>query len=228
MKRTMKKMTNSTIKDIKKFNNKLESYEERRSHVESVFAAAPGVTQYIENTMIGNPSPLEQQAIPRTIEEHGTYLLNSKDVTSGREQEYSYYRDERDFRSNYAAGNRTVSTDIEEREDLHEQVDFLATSIIPIEYLNRLFDFDSMTSSEWMKMLKFGLKDKDNPESMLKEFMSYMYELIQESIEDPEDLLIVDLLIAGKSQEQIGVELDKSRATIGYRINNVIRKKVTA
>lgn len=221
-------MANSTIKDIKNFNNKLKNYEERRSHVEFVFAANPGITQYIENMMIRNPTQLEQQAIPKAIEEHGTYLLNSKDVTSGREQEYSYYRDERDFRSNYAAGRKTISTDIEEREDLHDKVEFLSTSIIPIEYLNRLFDFDSMSSSEWMKMLKFGLKEKDNPESMLREFMSYMYELIQESVEDPEDLLIVDLLIAGKSQEQIGVELDKSRATIGYRINNVIRKKVTA
>ena len=215
MRRTYK-MTSSLLKQVRKFDNGLDTYKERSEFISNIY----------ENVDCIGESAMENSEIARTIEEQATYLLNGKDVESGRKQEYSYYRNESDYRSNYSVGGNTISTDFGEREDLHETYDPNENLNIIIDNVNSLFYLDKMSIEEKKRLIKIGLKEKDNELNDLSYLMMELYEYILDTLDDDVDRKVVEFCSKGLTELEIASMIGVSRRSVNKRINRICEKKI--
>lgn len=209
-------MTSNLLKQIRKFDNGLDTYIERTEFIEELYA---------DVDLVGSTAMCNSE-MARTLEEQATYLLNSKDVESGRKQEYAYYRNESDYRSNYSVGINTVSTDFEQREDLHEVYFSESESNITIDNVNELFYLDNMTVEEKKRLIKIGLREKDNDKNSLSDTMQDLYEYILDILDDDIDKRVLTLCSNGLTELEIADHIGVSRRSINKRINRICEKKI--
>ena len=206
---------NKTLKEVRKFNNDIKTFEERKDFIETLYQDKEVLEEAMHNDKIA-----------KTIEEQATYLLNSSDVSSGRKIEESYYRDEVDYRSNYPIGNKTISTDIEQREDIHQTTNHIDEMFNEDSRFDDMFCLLNMTTEEKKKLIKVGLKEKDNKDSTLQEVMQRLYDEIMSKLTDEIDKKIVELIHFDISMDSISDELNINKRNVYKRFERICEKKI--
>ena len=90
----------------------------------------------------------------------------------------------------------------------------------------RLFNFNEMTPDQKKRLIKKGLKEKDNEYFAIREDLRSAYEYIMDMLTDEKDLDIVDMLISGMTEAEIADEMGVKRQGINKRIKNIVEKKI--
>ena len=163
--------------------------------------------------------------IPRALEMMGKYLLKSQDILSCRElDEYSFYEDESEYAKRKISKDTAV-IDQHEAASAFENGEPLATNHgfeERLDYLVGLLDISAMTQDEKRKLLSVGISQKDNKGSEIQSQMSKIYDDIIENLKKKDDKDIIDLLISGKTEEQIASILGGTRQNINKKIKRII------
>lgn len=206
-------MDKSKYDILNNFDNVLKTYDERKSHVENTCESLESMNVSLMVEAMNNNS------VSDIIEKQATYLLNSLDVESGRKQEYGYYRDDTDYKSNYAIGGNTLLTD-----NLDDFERYMANkSIGKFETTSDLLDIKVMTPDNKKRFLKYGIGDMDL-KSFSNQFQSKIKILIDniiDSTKDDIDKEIVINLINGESELSISEKLGISRRSVNKRLNKI-------
>lgn len=118
------------INDFQKYDSTIKKYEDRLSMVEelindeddSLHTFFPTYfEQYYNSTPSQNGYLSEEDAVCRTIEGLGTYLLNSKDIQSNRKIEYRFWKSKREY-NNYKESKNVNESSIDTGEDSNVDV----------------------------------------------------------------------------------------------------------
>lgn len=212
---------------LNRFDNTIKSLEDRNRFIENLIEENKElIGQYISTSMLDGDKRTEERPINITIEHLATYLLRSDGVESSRKGDYTFYENEKRYRQ-YAIGKACIATDTSNRDDLaKEHYDRYkhdsCLSFSPYE----LFDFGKMTSDEKKRLIKHGLKEKDNEYSELKEIMSSAYEYIMDMLTDEKDRLIVDMLIEGRKESEIAKCIGIAQPNINKRVKRICVNKI--
>lgn len=107
------------ISDFQQYNPTLTKYNDRLDLVEEMIGDGDGETheffstyfgQYYDATPTQTGWMAEQDAVCKTLEGLGTYLLNSKDIDSNRKIKYRFWKSEKEFKKYKESENVNTST----------------------------------------------------------------------------------------------------------------------
>lgn len=170
----------------------------------------------------------ETQKVPRALDYMGSYLLKSHDVTSPRQlDEYSFYVDEREY-NNHSSTKDTILMDSDESVDLFSDKDEYI-NIQTEEFSSRIWGLVNMLKLEEMnyqekkKLLYRGIVEKDNPTSGLQEVMQSLYDSIVNNLQKESDKEIIDLIVAGKTEEEISLIQNCSQPNISKKVKRIVK-----
>lgn len=207
------------IKNLKKFNNELKTLEERKSFVQDLLDENIEMIEgYTSTSMLEGENRFEEKELNITIEMLATYLLKSQDVESCRSGEFTFYESERDYRSRYQIGKNTYSTDMSNRDDI-SKIHYDSYDGTEDEMT---IDVSVMNSKEIAKLIRLGIREKDIEGSRLKRYMEMLYSYIYINLNTDRDLKIFDLMISGKSDNEISDTTGLPRRTVNYNVNKII------
>lgn len=204
---------------MNKFDYSLRSYDERNDYINKLLES--NIEEFSNPEMLQDDKTMRDKET--ILERCGTYLLESKGLLSERSLEESFYITESQYRKR-AIGKNSISTDIEQREDLHQHYDEhneLHTKLNN-QYIYRLFNLNKMDFASKKRLLKFGLKQKDNPENELSKTMEDIYEMVVETIQNQKDRDTLDLFISGLTEQEIAIKQNVSQQAINKRICKII------
>ena len=156
----------------------------------------------------------------KSLENMATKLIRSKDVESCRKIEYSFYENERGYRTNYKIGKSTYSTDFQENDIEYnpwnnDEVDLTKD-------FNQFINLHKATKDDVKRtiqnILPFRMDKEIDPiiASKIKDLYDFM--LFELGNSHREDLVTVFKgLSLGKSDSDIAKDLGVNRSTIGRR-----------
>lgn len=181
---------------------------------------------YTHSSMLEGNRRFEERSLNLTIEEMGTLLLRSSDAESCRKGEYSFYETESDYRRLYGIGKNSISTNIEEREDIVYDRSTLEDSTERVATL-ALFNFENMSDKEKKNLLMVGLKEKNNNEyENLMDYLSSSYDYVIDLLDDEKDREIVECIAKGMSQKEISNEVGIAQQNVSKRIKRIYSRKI--
>ncbi|MGD2352062.1 hypothetical protein ACP8H2_09945 [Bacillus subtilis] len=108
-----------TISDFQKYDASLTKHEDRLKLITEMISDEDGLLHeffvtYFKEYYSSSPSQTgwmaEQDAVCKTIEGLGTYLLNAKDIQSNRKIKYKFWKSEREFKQYKESKNVNTST----------------------------------------------------------------------------------------------------------------------
>ncbi|MEH7210072.1 hypothetical protein V7094_28355 [Priestia megaterium] len=108
-----------TISDFQQYDPSLTKYNDRLHLVDEMINDEDGEMHEFFSTYFGqyydaNPTQsgwmAEQDAVCKTLEGLGTYLLNAKDIDSNRKIKYRFWKSEREFKQYKESNNVNTST----------------------------------------------------------------------------------------------------------------------
>lgn len=216
-----------SIERLKKFDNSLKSLKDRSEYIESLLEDSQYmINDYIENNMLKGEARIEERPINITIGQMATYLLRSEEVESSRKGAYSFYETEQDYRK-VKIGKASIATDISSRDDISkEHFDKYKHDECLVESVYELFNFDNMTPDDKKKLIKIGLKEKDNTHSSLREVMQSAYDYIMDMLTDDKDKEIVDMLIEDRTESEIAKIIGIAQPNVNKRIKRICENKI--
>lgn len=210
----------SDIRNIRKFNNELKSYEDRREYAESILEEnVDMIDNYARTRMLDDDRLFEDKPINATLEEWGTYLLRGAEVDSARVGEYPFFETEKDYRK-MRIGEKSISVDVNS-EDKFDLFGGLDSNLDKEDEEPMVIDLDSMGSKEIGRLIRLGISEKDEESSKLRIFMQDFYDYIVEELKKEIDKDIFGLMITGKNDIEISEILGAPRRTINYRVNKI-------
>lgn len=208
------------INKLKSFRNDKKSYEDRKSHVNSVLTQVD-VNKLVKNSlyneyMMGN--------LEKSLEDLGTYLLSSSDVESERALKYSFYRNEKYYKTSTNIGRKTNIVDFEERDDIQFGEMNPEINDLKEEYIFRLFDPEKLTIKEKRNILKIGIPSICNIKNKyiveeIDNFLSYYIE----KTKNGKELLIFNYATKGMTDDEISIKINIPRRTVGDILNRIIK-----
>jgi Bacterial regulatory proteins, luxR family len=122
---------NKKLSDFQQFDTKLTKFEDRLAYVRELIKGENSETheffqEYFSDYYNVSPNQTgflaEQDAVCRTIEGLGTYLLNSKDIKSNRKIEYRFWKSIREYNQYKESKNVNMSTLESNKEDSSVEV----------------------------------------------------------------------------------------------------------
>lgn len=184
------------IADFKKFDSTIESFYDRMSAVNGMIMVEEGelhefFTTYFDSYYISSPSQngylAEQDAVCKTLESLGTYLLNSKDIQSNRKVVYRFWKSQREFKQYKESHNINLST---LESGMEEGVDVVDLMFNPRDQNFRLDDSQRLYARDLKEIqeiahLQDGI-DMVKKESYKKQVEDYIDRVLP-SIEDEQD-----------------------------------------
>lgn len=206
-------MSKKCFEEINNFDNVLKTYQERKDFVEKTHKTI------IDNDTSIMVAAMNNTNVAKALENQATYLLNSCDVESGRKQEYAYYRDDKDYKSNYAIGENTIYTD--NLEDFERYLASRNNVEIPVN-ADRL-DIEKMTPEHKKRFLKYGVNNLDGLSDVFKSKIKVLIDNIEKEAKDDTDRTIIYGLINGKTELTIARELGISRRSVNKRLNKLCK-----
>ena len=214
--------------ELGRLDNNLKTIDERLNFVENIVDENYRLDMQIRHTVMNGNRRAEEKPLNITIERMGTYLLRSSDIESCRKGDYSFFEAERDYRK-MKVGKASISTDFASEEEFRDYSinDDDDDNDIDFKYDKyRLFNFNEMTPDQKKRLIKKGLKEKDNEYCTIREDLRSAYEYIMDMLTDEKDLDIVDMLISGMTEAEIADEMGVKRQGINKRIKNIVEKKI--
>lgn len=210
---------------------RLKRFKKRKEWVEKTVDNNLEEYEYGIGTLLNggmNCPRFETQKVPRALDYMGSYLLKSHDVTSPRQLDgYSFYVDEREY-NNHSSMKDTILMDSDESVDLFSDKDEYI-NIQTEEFSSRIWGLVNMLKLEEMnyqekkKLLYRGIAEKDNPTSGLQEVMQSLYDSIVNNLQKESDKEIIDLVIAGKTEEEISLIQNCSQPNISKKIKRIVK-----
>lgn len=204
-------MSKDIKEKLKVIDSSISSYDERSGHIDKILGELEG-----ENVLSLASS---NDKIAQMLESQATFLLNSSDIDSGRKVEYGYYRDERDYRSNYSIGKNTVATEEVKIASLSEKanVDFPKVNIEHI-------DFRKVDISKRRNFLIDELCEINNPVNSLSSIIKVIHDNLINEINNKDDAKIVESLSSGLTVDEIASDFNISRRSVVRRIEKLCEK----
>lgn len=222
---TMGENLENLLKNIKKFDSSFKTAEERLDYINNLIENNNNeLLKYLTTYMLEEDSRIEQKPVNIAIEQLGTYLIRARDNESCRSGEYSFYETEADYRG-YKIGMNSFATDIEERNDLeydefHKNSDGLNINVYEI------FNFGNMSVEEKKRLIKHGLREKDNDFSRLQDIMQDCYDYILDTLEDERDKIIIELTVKGNTENEIAETIGIARQNVNKRMKRICENKI--
>jgi len=206
------------INKLKSFRNDKKSYEDRKSHVNSIFAQVD-VNDMVRSSLCNE---YMMSNLEKSLEDLGTYLLASDDVESERKIRLGFYRDEKRYRQ-YAIGKNTLSTDFNTRDNIKSHI-MIDEEDLKESYIFRLFDPEKLTIKEKRNILKIGISEINNINNKyiieeIDNFLSYYVDKIKSG----KELLVFNYAIKGLTDDEISMKISVPRRTVGDILNRIIK-----
>ena len=181
--------------ELGQLDTSLKTIGERTEFIDSLINGRDfdRLDMQIRHTVVHGDRRAEEKPLNITIERMGTYLLSATNIESCRRGEHSFFKEERDYRK-LKVGRDSISTDFASEEEFRNY----STNDYDcgFEYDKyRLFNFEEMTPEQKKKLIKKGLKEKDNQHFAIREDLRSAYDYIMDMLTDEKDLDIVDMLI---------------------------------
>lgn len=113
------KIKGKSISDFQKYDPSLTKFEDRLELVNNLINNEDGTLheffgvyfgEYFDVSPSQNGWTAEQDAVCKTVEGLGTYILNSKDIDSNRKIKYRFWKSEREFKQYKESKNVNTST----------------------------------------------------------------------------------------------------------------------
>jgi len=123
-------IADKTLSDFQQFDVEIDKYSDRLNYVNSLINNEDGLVHdffstYFDEYYDASPSRdgymSDQDAVCKTLESLGTYLLNAKDIKSNRKIKYRFWKSEREFKQYKESQNintSTFETSLEEDSDV--------------------------------------------------------------------------------------------------------------
>lgn len=208
-------------------DNRLKRLDKRKEWVEKTIENSLEEYECGLETLLNTGARFETLKVPRALDFMGSYLLKSLDVDSTRElEDYVFYVDEREYNS-HGTTKDTIHIDLEENEDLFrdEGLDYGESSEFSSRVCRMLemLDIGEMEYEEKRALLYKGLAEKDKPFSGLQEVMSHTYNLVISEMNKETDKEIVNMIIQGKTEEEIAKYQNCTQQNINKKIRRIIR-----
>jgi len=185
------------LSDFQKYDASLKKYDDRLELVLGLLNDEEGnlhkfMTTYFAEYYDFSPAQTgytaEQDAVCKTIEGLGTYLLNAKDIVTNRKVKYRFWKSEREFKQYKESTNVNISTLEAGMEEGTEVIDMFFShddKNYKKDTNQRLFAKDLKEIVE-IKTLQDGI-DTIKTEHFIKQTEKYIDSVIP-SIEDEKDL----------------------------------------
>lgn len=205
------------IKKLRTFDNKRKTYKDRKDHVEKVLNDID-VSEALRGCLSGFDAN-GYNYIEYSLDELGTYLLESRDIDKGSQLEDSFYKKEKEYLRK-AIYKNTIHTDF-----YNEDNDFRLEeneSEPYIEYLFKLFnEADTTAKRNIVKAISSDeFKELDN--CALKDFIiTYFEDYINES-KDGKDLLVLNFLAKGMSENAVSERTKIPQKTVNRRFKKIV------
>lgn len=213
------------LKNIKKFDTSFETTEERVGYLNDLIKENSfELFEYLSNYMLEEDDRFEQKPVNIALEQLGTYLIRAKDNESCRSVEYSFYETEADYRG-YKIGMNSFATDIEERNDLEHNEFNKDSGCFGID-IYEIFNFGNMSPEEKKKLIKHGLREKNNDFSRLQDIMQDCYDYIIDTLEDERDKIIVKLTVEGLTENEIAKTIGIAQPNVNKRFRRICENKI--
>lgn len=160
------------------------------------------------------------------LDDVANYLLESKDIDSGRKIKDTFYRNEKHYKSSYAMGKNTaVDTDLTEWK-MNEQTieDSVLDDYSSVNgYLNRLFNTDNLDRMEIRKLImNIGKLEKVTSKELLSAF-EWFKDVLKDSLSE-KDLDFVSLFKKYDKIADISKELNVSSQAVSNKLTRVCDK----
>lgn len=152
------------------------------------------------------------------LEQIGTYIINSSDVDSCRNGDYSFYENERRYRQ-YAIGKATFSIDVSDSGNTLSEVYMEDKYFEEDEQIK--IDLSIYDNKQIKRLIRMGISEKDVSSSKLRVYMSKLYNSVLKKI-DEDCIDILELMIDNKNDREISEALQIPRRTVNYRGNKIV------
>lgn len=136
------------------FDKNKEFFNERSKHIDYILENDNNLRKQItKQVCVGER--IEDSKLGEYLDNIANYLLESKDVESGRKIKNDYYRSEKDYHSNFAIGKHTVPVDsqtISSFSDSSEHIDYSING----DYLRKLFSPEKLSEDDIRRFIVAG------------------------------------------------------------------------
>lgn len=151
------------------------------------------------------------------------YVLRAHDVPSGRQSEYSYYRDENRFRKSSSGNGNIYTVDFNNkrnRDILDQEARNNREAIVMITEND--IDLANANLIELLRLKEHY--DLKNVTFELGDLFKYVYEAYLKSVKDKTDYKIIKLLTKDLTYQEVGEQLNLHYSTVGRRVSTMTRK----
>ena len=136
------------------FDRKKESFSDRSKHIDYVLEKDDELKQQI-NERVRTGERIENSKLGDYLDGIANYLLESKDIESGRKIEDDFYRSEKDYHSNFAIGKNTIPVDNQTMSVLGNQSQQIGYSVNR-GYLAKLFASEKLSEDDIRRFIVAG------------------------------------------------------------------------
>ena len=205
------------------FNKEIDSIEGRKQHVSNLLSGFDDISEMVA-LELEKGSNLENTKIGGYLDRVANYLLESKDIDSGRKIEDTFYLSEKDYRSHYAMGRNCYPSsedvlDYYEKELVNDQ----GASNINREYIDRLFNASKLTESDLRRFITSGCNYPNNISNHLKESVDWLYDELYR-LASKGEREIMELFHDGKNIKEIAMIKGVTDRSVRKSLKNICRK----
>lgn len=136
------------------FDKNKELFHERSKHIGHFFENDDTLKKQI-NQQVCTGERIEDSKLGEYLDNIANYLLESKDIESGRKIKNDYYRSEKDYHSNFAMGKHTIPVDsqtINAFNDSSERIEHHISG----DYLRKLFSPEKLSEDDIRRFIAAG------------------------------------------------------------------------
>lgn len=204
------------------FNKKLTTVDERREHIETLLGDEDGVGAIVKKeSKKGNQ--FENTGTGSYLESVANYLLESKDVDSGRKVENSFYRSEKDYRSNYSMGRSSYPSDSDVL-DFFENASNKSTDIrLEKEYIDRLFDPEKLSEDDIRRFIIKGCNYPSDINKQLKQAADGLYDYLSANCSKGEKEILA-YFRKGEDLKEVAKIKGVTNRAVQQSIKNICKK----
>ncbi|KRL07913.1 hypothetical protein [Liquorilactobacillus hordei] len=159
----------------KLFDKEKKTFYDRSKHIDRIINEET-LNNEIRGVISKNGT-IEETNTGNYLDRIANYLLESKDLPSGRKVEYGYYRSERDYRSNFTTGRNTVPISSEIIEQLNE-ISVNTNKHINKEFIKRLFNPQSLSEDDIRRFIINGCNYTQTDLEELRGAISWLWDVI--------------------------------------------------
>lgn len=205
------------------FNKEIENIEGRKIYVADILGQIDNIDEMVAREL-EKGSNLENTKIGGYLDRVANYLLESKDIESGRKINDTFYLSEKDYRSHYSMGRNCYPSsedvlDFYEKGAAEEQMQ----NNLNREYVDRLFNFSNLTESDMRRFITSGCNYPDDISEHLRQSIEWLYdELFRIASKGEKEIMA--LFQEGKNIKEIALIKGVTERSVRKSLKNICRK----